>query len=219
MKVELRGVQMTSGPDVNGANELECEPKFVQLGLAGRRKRTAIRSSAKPFCPASATAYVSSGESTASGGDSDSATEVNPGSVGHPWLCKRPCVHVAAHRGICPHGSNCSYCHLSHPQRRSNFDKRQREFLRSLNDQETLTVLLPQLRVKAAQMSSQAYEVVELVEKQLEVLGGVKAPEHLPQHFTAALEQMNFAWLITISPCKEDPEVVKAIELLRSFAR
>ena len=33
------------------------------------------------------------------------------GSLGHPVLCKRPCVHVAAGR-FCAAGSACNFCHL-----------------------------------------------------------------------------------------------------------
>ena len=36
---------------------------------------------------------------------------VSAGSLGHPVLCKRPCVHAAARR-FCAAGAACDFCHL-----------------------------------------------------------------------------------------------------------
>ena len=148
--------------------------------------------------------------------DSDgSAGEVSLGSLGHPFMCRRPCVYVATHRANCPKGSNCTYCHLRHPQRRSTFDKRQREYLRSLSDAEMLSVLLPQLKTKALKMPAKAWKVVRLLEEKLQWAGGPQVLETLPMNLVSVLEHMNFSWLVTLAPCKDDEDLVIAMEELR----
>ena len=44
-----------------------------------------------------------------------SSESVNVGSLGHPIACRRPCVHMMAHRH-CRNGSVCRYCHFPHPR-------------------------------------------------------------------------------------------------------
>ena len=44
-----------------------------------------------------------------------SSESVNVGSLGHPIACRRPCVHMMAHRH-CRNGSVCGYCHFPHPR-------------------------------------------------------------------------------------------------------
>ncbi|CAE7242564.1 unnamed protein product [Symbiodinium natans] len=49
----------------------------------------------------------------------------NPGSRGHPALCKRPCVYIST-QGVCQLGDACEYCHFQHRKVKS-LDKRQRD--------------------------------------------------------------------------------------------
>mmetsp|Transcript_37475 Transcript_37475/g.120659 ORF Transcript_37475/g.120659 Transcript_37475/m.120659 type:complete len:385 (+) Transcript_37475:117-1271(+) len=62
------------------------------------------------------------------------------GSVGHPELCNRPCLFAS---GTCINGNDCDYCHMAHPKRPSHLDKRHRELLRSLSEQEWGSLVMP----------------------------------------------------------------------------
>jgi len=70
----------------------------------------------------------------------------NEGSVGHPFLCSRPCLYFAA--GQCANGAACAFCHLSHTKRAAHLDKRHRDILRQLTMERAAEVLLPVLQEK-----------------------------------------------------------------------
>jgi len=63
--------------------------------------------------------------------NSTEESTLNPGSVGHPELCWRPCLFFA--QGKCENGLACVYCHASHPRRAAHLDKRNREVLQSID--------------------------------------------------------------------------------------
>ncbi|CAE8627070.1 unnamed protein product [Polarella glacialis] len=88
----------------------------------------------------------------------------SPGSMAHPELCSRPCIHFAA--GSCANGSACGYCHLSHTNRSSHLDRRHRDLLRSLSEADRLALLLPALRFRAERygLAAEAGEVLALLE-------------------------------------------------------
>jgi hypothetical protein len=92
---------------------------------------------------------------------------VNPGSAGHPELCRRPCIFHA--QGKCGNGSSCTYCHVEHDQRTLNFDKRQREHLRSLSEAERLALVLPVLKEKAVSKAlvAQTQELLDMLESRM----------------------------------------------------
>eukprot|EP00913_Durusdinium_trenchii_P031024 g29056.t1 len=58
------------------------------------------------------------------------------GSLGHPHLCRRPCIKFA--RGSCDQGAQCGYCHSSHPHRPVTFDKHGRDMLTSPDPEASL---------------------------------------------------------------------------------
>lgn len=70
----------------------------------------------------------------------------NPGSVGHPELCPRPCLYFAS--GRCANGTTCNFCHLPHPKRPAHLDKRHRIMLKEMSFHECLSMMLPILRQK-----------------------------------------------------------------------
>lgn len=74
------------------------------------------------------------------------ASAGNPGSVGHPELCPRPCLYFPV--GRCANGVNCSFCHLPHPKRPAHLDKRHRIMLKEMSFHECLSMMLPILRQK-----------------------------------------------------------------------
>ena len=70
------------------------------------------------------------------------------GSVGHPTLCAKPCIQFA--RGLgCRKGRACGNCHW--PHHRVQPDKRQREFSRTLGNEEFFGLLSVLAREKALQ--------------------------------------------------------------------
>jgi len=74
----------------------------------------------------------------------------NPGSVGHPSLCNRPCLYYAA--GNCENGTDCGFCHLPHPKRPVRLDKRHREALKRTPFYELVAIMLPVLKEKASEL-------------------------------------------------------------------
>eukprot|EP00913_Durusdinium_trenchii_P020321 g19091.t1 len=67
-------------------------------------------------------------ESTEESDPSDLSSTSNPGSVGHPELCRRPCIYFAA--GQCRNSADCNFCHLSHTHRSATLDKNQRQLIK-----------------------------------------------------------------------------------------
>eukprot|EP00931_Biecheleriopsis_adriatica_P005155 TRINITY_DN1066_c0_g1_i1.p1 TRINITY_DN1066_c0_g1~~TRINITY_DN1066_c0_g1_i1.p1 ORF type:complete len:300 (-),score=67.65 TRINITY_DN1066_c0_g1_i1:54-953(-) len=88
----------------------------------------------------------------------------SPGSLGHPEVCRRPCIFFAA--GSCANGSSCGYCHMAHTERPHHLDKRQREIMQNLSQAELLYMILKSLRLRAAatNLLSEASEVIEIME-------------------------------------------------------
>lgn len=82
------------------------------------------------------------------------------GSVGHPQLCNRPCVHMLI--GYCDLGPACDFCHMGHPKRPVHLDKRHRELLRDVPPQEWLVVVLPILydKIRTFDWSAQMQALV-----------------------------------------------------------
>lgn len=72
----------------------------------------------------------------------------NPGSAGHPELCKRPCLYFVA--GQCSNGAACSFCHMGHSGRQAHLDKRNREKLKELPKELRFQVILEAMRVHVA---------------------------------------------------------------------
>mmetsp|Transcript_71990 Transcript_71990/g.166696 ORF Transcript_71990/g.166696 Transcript_71990/m.166696 type:complete len:567 (+) Transcript_71990:97-1797(+) len=72
-----------------------------------------------------------------------SACHANPGSMGHPQLCSRPCLYFRLDQ--CTKGSACSFCHHPHVQRIAHLGRRHRKMLEGLPFKERLTIMLPVL--------------------------------------------------------------------------
>ncbi|CAE7806844.1 unnamed protein product [Symbiodinium necroappetens] len=92
------------------------------------------------------------------------------GSVGHPTLCAKPCIQFA--RGLgCRKGRACGNCHW--PHHRVQPDKRQREFSRTLRNEEFFGLLSVLAREKALQ---DGLEDVGFLLAVLEVQAGLTPP-------------------------------------------
>jgi hypothetical protein len=139
-----------------------CMPAPAEL-LARQSDQDAL-----PILPQTEQAMV--GTSSDAGMISSAACDVpqasNPGSLGHPELCPRPCLYFA--RGQCANGNCCDFCHLPHPKRPSHLDKRHREMLKRMPFAESVSVAMPVLREKARSLSLRN-DVMELLDKLEEV--------------------------------------------------
>jgi len=74
----------------------------------------------------------------------------NPGSIGHPDLCPRPCIYFSMN--CCMNGADCGFCHLPHPKRPIRLDKRHREALKDMPFCDLVSSLLPALKEKASRL-------------------------------------------------------------------
>ncbi|CAJ1406298.1 unnamed protein product [Effrenium voratum] len=91
---------------------------------------------------------------------------LSTGSVGHPQVCRRPCVHLA--KGACHSGSACGYCH-SPEHRRAIPDKRDRQALGAMCEAQLLDLIIPHLRRLTETQFYQAKPLVEVLERELAV--------------------------------------------------
>ncbi|CAE7030012.1 dus [Symbiodinium natans] len=137
------------------------------------------------------------------------------GSHGHPEACSRPCVHIQKFGG-CPAGDACRYCHLPHTGKKSRKpDKRAREELSYMTDQELLTMCLPYIRKKAAQLDlPAAHLVVELLEAELASLAPLT---HLRSRrdLKQVMSGMSFLHVVTISMSQLPWQVEAALLALK----
>ncbi|CAE7717295.1 dus [Symbiodinium microadriaticum] len=135
------------------------------------------------------------------------------GSYGHPEVCNRPCVYLLKEGGGCPDGAGCQYCHLPHHRTGAKPDKRQREVLQTMSDQERLFQFLPHIRRRAAKMGSPwADYIAQLLEDEM------KEP-HLPLvrsfELKQVLKKMTFAQLVLSSMNNVPAEAKHALTALR----
>jgi hypothetical protein len=148
----------------------------------------------------------------------DLAHPVNPGSIGHPELCPRPCLYFPV--GRCSNGVDCNFCHLPHPKRPSHLDKRHRSMLKEMSFQDCLSLMLPILRQKI--------QLMEVSSDIRDVLDVLEASAHVPatappgtQALQTALRAMTLRSLLTAlhrqaSP-QSSPEQVAIESLLQQL--
>eukprot|EP00928_Gymnodinium_smaydae_P083407 TRINITY_DN6663_c0_g3_i1.p1 TRINITY_DN6663_c0_g3~~TRINITY_DN6663_c0_g3_i1.p1 ORF type:complete len:525 (-),score=77.00 TRINITY_DN6663_c0_g3_i1:345-1877(-) len=110
--------------------------------------------SASPISPKEI-ASPSAGDSTsvsrvAAVTDLGAADRGQPGSVGHPELCARPCAFVAS--GRCERGFSCDFCHMPHERRAVHLDKKGRDALKRMTHEERVAAILPVVRTKLIHM-------------------------------------------------------------------
>lgn len=88
----------------------------------------------------------------------------NPGSIGHPELCPRPCLYFPT--GQCANGARCNFCHMLHPKRPAHLDKRHRVMLKEMLFSECVTLMMPILRQKvhALQCDAEAIKLLDALE-------------------------------------------------------
>ncbi|CAE7802649.1 unnamed protein product [Symbiodinium sp. CCMP2592] len=94
---------------------------------------------------------------------------LNRGSLGHPGLCRRPCVHFAK-AGSCLQGTACTFCHLSHTRERK-LDKWHRGFLRQLDKADYLRLLQQVIWKKSESLGfPRKQELIDVLEHEIKVV-------------------------------------------------
>eukprot|EP00435_Cladocopium_sp_Y103_P073188 s528_g42.t1 len=149
------------------------------------------------------------------------------GSLGHPEVCRRPCIYFLA--GHCANGNQCTYCHLAHVEKTPKLDKRQRTIMQGLSRRELLALVLHFCRLKAEQagITYEAQEVLNLMEEEAAGAASLSASisERDVRNLHKTLARMNFSNLIGLvthqspSRAKQTPEsaekLADALERLR----
>ena len=148
------------------------------------------------------------------------------GSIGHPILCKRPCVHVAK-GGSCPLEDTCPYCHFPHRVLHRPTEE-QRAFMKKMPTAELLSTILVLLQEKAQATNLQGtgplFDVLRAeIQKQERpkptACGHDPAKKRLLRGLRQTMQKMNFTGLagMAVSKCEGacQTELVQAIERLR----
>lgn len=147
----------------------------------------------------------------------------NPGSLGHPDLCPRPCIYYRS--GTCTSGADCTFCHLSHSRRPLRLDKRHREALKRMPFRKLLNVVVPILTSKVAALAeeklSSLCEVAVEADANTEQDPGTPVAEPDPPEATdeatateTALEALSSAAKVNMAEIKMD-----VLQILEQLAR
>ena len=91
----------------------------------------------------------------------DLGTWASEGSIGHPNLCTRPCLHVVAGR-LCPLGKHCAHCHLLH-RPVPKLDKWCRSTLEQMPRFQFLALMVELLQEKAADSLLEADALLDVL--------------------------------------------------------
>ncbi|CAE7208041.1 unnamed protein product [Symbiodinium pilosum] len=149
--------------------------------------------------------------------DEADRTMTNPGTLGHPQLCCRPCVYLAI-AGSCRNGASCEYCHEGHAGRVPKLDKQQRQLFHALSEADTLGLLLPYLADKAISMPPAAAELVHHLERYLAALnsttGTVISHARLAK-LAHVLQNMSFIRVLCLMPTIWSDELKALLAKLR----
>ncbi|CAE7881640.1 RPL35, partial [Symbiodinium microadriaticum] len=128
------------------------------------------------------------------------AGTLNPGSYGHPEVCRKPCVFFQV--GQCENGECCGYCHFHH-KRPLMPNQRQRSILRKLSQAELLHTFLPILWSEAGRtgIASEATHVVHILADALDTCGMPRAAKLVgsdAEHLRGLLSRMSFGSLMAM---------------------
>ena len=121
-------------------------------------------------------------------------TPLSAGSIGHPVLCKRPCVHVAT-GSSCVAGAACDFCHFAH-NRASWLDRQHRNTLQAICKVDFLLVTLQLLKKKArdSELSPRRSEALfSILERELQSEDQSNANTVLPSRIVQHLRRSSFA--------------------------
>ena len=124
----------------------------------------------------------------------EKSSKCNPGSAGHPELCRRPCIYYAL--GQCINLTDCNFCHLPHNNRSATLDKSQRQVIKEMSQHEFLSVVTRCLQSKAVEGGFElgARDVLQLFKTQLSQLKATpsKVSKAKAMNLEKALARMTF---------------------------
>ena len=127
-----------------------------------------------------------------------------PGSMGHPDICRRPCLFFMA--GNCTNGESCDYCHMPHEARAPHLDKRQRLLVGNLTEPELLNLLLVYLKERAeiSGFAKEATEVLEILRRRANIVPGAepelpRLPRQCQPKLHYMMQKMTFQALIGLA--------------------
>ena len=136
------------------------------------------------------------------------------GSVGHPEFCRRACVYQKFQS--CSHGARCQFCHEPH-QNDVKFQKRQRNSLREMSEQNLLTFLLPHLEARALHAPGSSF-IMSLIRGQMASLPPPDRrlpPQWRLNEISEILCRLSFRRLVELCPCSREPIFQKAMAMVR----
>eukprot|EP00435_Cladocopium_sp_Y103_P071493 s619_g37.t1 len=124
----------------------------------------------------------------------------SPGTLGHPEVCRRPCMHFQL--GHCMNGSACNFCHAAHPEKAAKLDKKQRMLLQTLSNQEFSAMILQYIQQRLAPASEAAKVAADdLIECLREKAGEASLPtllEREQKNLQKTFARMNVSNLIGV---------------------
>ncbi|CAJ1430069.1 unnamed protein product [Effrenium voratum] len=187
---------------------------------------TADEDGASPVSSASADSVARVGPGPEPAAQDESYLAPSRGSLGHPELCRRPCIYVAV--GHCENGSACSFCHMPHEEKAPKLDKRQRGILQNLSRRDLLALVLQSCQPKARLLGPAVHEILSLLEAEA-ANGPLPAwiNERDARNLQKTLRRMNFSNLIGLvthqAPSRglalESAQLIAdALEKLRHFS-
>eukprot|EP00434_Breviolum_minutum_P013311 symbB.v1.2.011729.t1/scaffold699.1/size171451/6 len=101
------------------------------------------------------------------------------GSMGHPELCRAPCVHMLKN-GSCHLGFACDFCHFMH-RKKKKLDKSQRNLLIEAEPGQRLAMVLPHIIEKLKVLDDpETAKLIPSLEAQLQLALSVDNPNSLP---------------------------------------
>mmetsp|Transcript_20496 Transcript_20496/g.48623 ORF Transcript_20496/g.48623 Transcript_20496/m.48623 type:complete len:268 (-) Transcript_20496:62-865(-) len=160
-------------------------------------------------------------------GDTAPLTAKNQGSRGHPFLCRRPCVHILC-SGSCFNGDACSYCHFPH-EARSKLDSRQRVMSEAMPKAQLLFVVRELLEKQAEAIAGNAqWEILNVLKEEMDDAEHsatdasnseeVDFPRAVLRKFRKSLSKMNFAGLVSFTSRRcTDQRKMRLLQILESL--
>ena len=121
------------------------------------------------------------------------------GSVGHPHLCRRPCVLFL--RGQCDDGKDCGFCHLHHERRPASLNRYQRKIVCRLPRGKFLLMLLPHFRRQAQVCESLGAErLLDVLKREIYLRSYFSIPDlHISGELHSVLRRMSLAALVSLA--------------------
>ena len=136
------------------------------------------------------------------------------GSVGHPEFCRKACIHHKFQG--CSHGASCQFCHEPHCND-VKFQKRQRDSLREMSEQNLLHFLLPYLEARAPYAPGSSF-ILSLIRGEMASLpppDGCLPPQWKLNEIRDICGRLSFRRLVELCPCSREPIFRKAIGMVR----